>query len=131
MMARHRQRLSFVLALVAGSIVFAAPAAAQLRDFFRVPWGSAPPAPSSSYNPFYPQPQVYEPTRPPPPRKVEIPPTETIMMIGDQLADWLAYGLEEVFADTPEVGIVRKIKPFSGLIRYEARPDAPDWAQAV
>ncbi len=131
MMARHQQRLSVALALVAGSIAFASPAAAQFRDFFRVPWGRAPSYPSNSYNPFYPQPQVYEPTRPPPPRKVETPPSETILVIGDSLADWLAYGLEEVFADTPEVGIVRKIKPFAGLVRYEPRPDAPDWAQAV
>ena len=54
-------------------------------------------------------------------------PTETIAVVGDQLADWLAYGLEEVFADTPGVGIVRKIKPNAGLVRYEARFDAPEW----
>ena len=70
-------------------------------------------------------------TRPPPPRKVETPPTETVLVIGDSLADWLGYGLEETFADTPEVGIVRKIKPYAGLVRYEARNDAPDWSQAV
>ena len=35
------------------------------------------------------------------------------------MADWLAYGLEEAFADTPEIGVVRKNRPYSGLIRYE------------
>ncbi|HXW39614.1 MAG TPA: SGNH family hydrolase [Xanthobacteraceae bacterium] len=106
----------------------------QFRDFFRMPfWSSGPsyPTPSNPYNPFYPRPQVLESTRPPPPRKVETPPTETIVVIGDSLADWLAYGLEETFADTPEIGVVRKIKPYAGLIRYEARPDAPDWSQAA
>ena len=52
-------------------------------------------------------------------------------MIGDWLADWLGYGLEEAFADTPEIGIVRKIRPYSGLVRYEPRVDAPEWSQAV
>jgi hypothetical protein len=42
---------------------------------------------------------------------VETPHTAEILVIGDSLADWLAYGLEEVFADTPEIGIVRKIDP--------------------
>lgn len=129
MTARQRQSLSIALALIVGSIALAAPAAAQFREFFRAPWRSAPSAPS--YNPFYPQPQVYEPTRPPPPRKVETPPSETIVVVGDQLAEWLAYGLEEVFADTPEVGVVRKIKFNAGLVRYEARADAPEWSQAI
>jgi uncharacterized protein len=126
----HGRKLVIALALVAGSAACVTPAAAQFRDFFRMPWGGQS-APSEGYNPFYPRPQVYEPTRPPPPRKVEIPPSETIVVVGDQLADWLAYGLEEVFADTPEVGIVRKTKSNVGLVRYEARPDAPDWAQAI
>jgi uncharacterized protein len=127
----HGRKLVIALALAAGSAACATPAAAQFRDFFRMPWGGSQSAPSGSYNPFYPQPQVYEPTRPPPPRKVEIAPTETIVVVGDQLADWLAYGLEEVFADTPEVGIVRKTKANAGLVRYEARSDAPDWSQAI
>ena len=47
------------------------------------------------------------------------------------LADWLAYGLEEVYADSPETGVVRKIRPTSGLVRYEPRSDTPEWSQAV
>ena len=62
---------------------------------------------------------------------METPPSETIVVVGDQLAEWLAYGLEEVFADTPEVGVVRKIKFNAGLVRYEARADAPEWPQAI
>jgi hypothetical protein len=132
MMAKdYRRRLAIAAAIIAASAAFAGPAGAQLRDFFQQPWGGTPSYPGNSYDPFYPRPQVYEPTKPPPPRKVETPPTETIVVVGDQLADWLAYGLEETFADTPEVGIVRKIKPYAGLVRYEARFDAPDWSQAV
>jgi hypothetical protein len=121
----YRWRLAIAAAIVAASGAFAGPAGAQTL------WGITPSYPGNSYDPFYPRPQVYEPTKPPPPRKVETPPTETIVVVGDQLADWLAYGLEETFADTPEVGIVRKIKPYAGLVRYEARFDAPDWSQAV
>ncbi len=83
------------------------------------------------YNPFNQRQQTYEAIKPPAPRKVDTPPAETVLVIGDQLADWLGYGLEEAFADTPQVGFVRKIRPYSGLVRYEARADAPDWSQAV
>ena len=54
-----------------------------------------------------------------------------MLVIGDSLADWLAYGLEEALTDTPEIGVVRKIKGRAGLVRYEARNDATDWSQAV
>ena len=37
------------------------------------------------------------------------------------MADWLAYGLEEAFAETPEIGIMRKPRPNTGLIRVETR----------
>src|SRR5256714_8805774 len=39
------------------------------------------------------------------------------------MADWLAYGLEEAFADSPEIGILRKHRANSGLIRT----DSYDW----
>ena len=45
------------------------------------------------------------------------------------MADWLAYGLDEALAETPEIGVIRKHKAFSGLIRYEAKPDAAEWPQ--
>jgi hypothetical protein len=67
----------------------------------------------------------------PPPRKPETPPTSEVLVIGDSFADWLAYGLEEVFADAPEIGIVRKIRPYSGLVRYEAHNDVLEWPQAL
>jgi uncharacterized protein len=72
-----------------------------------------------------------EPSRAPAPRKLETPPAHTIVVIGDSLADWLAYGLEEIYADQPDFGVVRKIRPNSGLVHYEPRNDALEWSQAV
>ena len=133
-----RQRLIFALAIVTAGFALSEPAAAQFRDFFRNPfWGDRGGGyPNNSYDPYNPfnnrrPPQVYESIKPPAPRKVETAPAETVLVIGDSLAEWLGYGLEQAFADTPEIGIVRKIKPYSGLVRYEARPDAPEWSQAV
>jgi hypothetical protein len=137
MAQRAKFRLAVSLAAIASVAVCAVPAAAQFHDFFRGGFfggggggGNYPSNPS--YNPFYPRPQVpAESIKPPPPRKVETPPTQTVVVIGDSLAEWLAYGLEEAFADTPDVGIERKIRPYSGLVRYDAKPDSPDWSQAI
>ena len=100
------------------------------------------------FGPFYPPEHRYKrPRRPsrverapqvdhsraPPPRKAEKatpPPTTTILVMGDSMADWLAYGLEDAFADTPSVGVVRKYKRHSGLIRYQAKSDLDWWHQA-
>jgi uncharacterized protein len=82
-------------------------------------------------NPFYRRPQVYESVKPPPPRKVETPPTATVVVIGDSLGEWLAYGLEQAFAETPEIGVVRKIRPDLGLARDDARLETPQWSQVI
>jgi len=66
----------------------------------------------------------------PPAKKPEAPPASTVVVLGDSMADWLAYGLEEAFADTPEIGIVRKNKPNSGLIRYESKSDL-EWSSVA
>ncbi len=47
--------------------------------------------------------------------------------MGDGMADWLAYGLEDAFSDSPEIGVVRKNKINSGLLRYEAKGDLDWW----
>ena len=110
------------------------------NDFFDPPWGGGRRSPrqyhsNDSYNPFYrrpqPQPQAYESIKPPAPRKVETPPAQTVVVIGDSLSEWLAYGLELVFAETPQIGVVRKIKPDLGLVRDDARSDTPEWTQAI
>jgi hypothetical protein len=50
--------------------------------------------------------------------------------MGDANADWLAYGLEDTFSERPEIGIVRKHRTDSGLIRYDGRRDT-EWPQVV
>jgi hypothetical protein len=71
-------------------------------------------------------------SRAPAPRKPDptAVPTTSIVVMGDAMADWLAYGLEDAFADSPEVAIVRKNKRNSGLLRYEYKSDL-DWWHAA
>lgn len=70
-------------------------------------------------------------SRAPAPRKEtkadHVEPTTSVVVFGDSMADWLAYGLEDAFADAPEVAIVRKAKPYSGLLRYDAKTDQDWW----
>jgi hypothetical protein len=47
------------------------------------------------------------------------------------MADWLAYGLEDVYADQPDMGVIRKHKTVSGLIKYQPKGDPADWAAAA
>ena len=73
-----------------------------------------------------------ESSRAPPPKKAEAKdeqtePTTSIVVIGDDMADWLGYGLEDVFSDTPEICVVRKNKLNSGLLRYDAKGDLDWW----
>ena len=81
---------------------------------------------------YQPQQQPSESSRAPPPKKAEAKdeqtgPTTSIVVMGDDMADWLAYGLEDVFSDTPEVRVVRKNKLNSGLLRYDAKGDLDWW----
>jgi uncharacterized protein len=132
--------LAVALAMAAMAAVLPAPAQAQFFDD-RYPFSqpSRRPAPPSSNFfsfPYYSHPPQSRPapvdsSRAPSPHKQETPPTSTIVVIGDSFADWLSYGLEEVYADTPEIGVVRKIRANSGLVRYESRNDALDWSQAI
>ena len=47
------------------------------------------------------------------------------------MADWLGYGLDENYAEQPEIGVERKIRATSGLVRYDAKNEALDWPQAA
>ena len=127
------RRLAIALAVATAASALCAPAGAQFwdrnfwdrppprrqqqapqRDFFPFSFfGGDRGAPygNGTYNPFGQPQRPAESIRPPPPRKVETPPTTTVVVIGDSLADWLGYGLEETFAETPEIGFVRKIRP--------------------
>jgi hypothetical protein len=64
--------------------------------------------------------------RAPKPNK-DVTPTTKIVVMGDGMADWLAYGLEDAFSETPEVAIVRKNKRRSGLLRYDTKGDLDWW----
>ena len=132
------RRLLIAPAVLAGAVASCLPAAAQLfwddhpppryqqqpqqRDFFSFPFDNGgyvrPPPPAES-------------TKAPPPRKLETQPTNNVVVIGDSLADWLAYGLDEIYADQPDMGVERKIRPTSGLIRYEPRNETLDWSQVT
>jgi uncharacterized protein len=54
--------------------------------------------------------------------------TVKVVVMGDANADWLAFGLEDAFSEKPEIGIVRKHRTDSGLIRYDQRRDS-EWPQ--
>jgi hypothetical protein len=59
------------------------------------------------------------------------PPERNILVLGDAMADWLAYGLEDAYAEQPEIGVIRKHKTVSGLIRYQPKGDPADWIAAA
>src|SRR6201996_6416137 len=67
----------------------------------------------------------------PSPEKRESVPERNVLVLGDGMADWLAYGLEDAYADQPDMGVIRKHKTFSGLIRYQPKGDPADWAAAA
>jgi len=71
-------------------------------------------------------------SRAPPPRKADpkaepVTPTTSVVVLGDGMADWLAYGLEDAFSDSPEIAVVRKNKVHSGLVRYDQKGDLDWW----
>jgi uncharacterized protein len=84
-----------------------------------------------SYSPSQPVERQADYSRAPAPRKAEGTPTTKVVVMGDSMADWLAYGLEDAFGDAPEIGIVRKHRTYSGLLRYDSRNDTATWAQVA
>jgi len=78
------------------------------------------------------QPAVREDfSKAPPPLKHDTVPQSQILVLGDAMADWLASGLEDAYADQPEMGVIRKHKTVSGLIKYQPKGDPADWAAAA
>jgi hypothetical protein len=111
--------------LLAGSALWE-PADAQYGGFgypfFGNPWFGqpAPPAPRHRDVPRYHQPRAREserePTTPPSPHKPDVAPAKTGIVIGDSMAEWLAYGLEQAYAESADIGVVRKVRQSIGLI---------------
>ncbi|NVN88202.1 MAG: DUF459 domain-containing protein [Rhodopseudomonas sp.] len=70
-------------------------------------------------------------SRAPAPEKRETVPERNVLVLGDGMADWLAYGLEGAYAEQPEMGVIRKHKTTSGLIRYQPKGEPADWTAAA
>ena len=70
-------------------------------------------------------------SRAPAPGKRDTVPERNVLVLGDAMADWLAYGLEDAYVEQPDMGVVRKHKTVSGLIRYQPRGEPADWTAAA
>jgi hypothetical protein len=133
--------LAVAIALLVG---IAGPASAQFFNFGNFGGPPQRPAPPRSggggwfggdlFAPF----QQQAPQRPredfsraPPAAKRDIAPERNVLVLGDAMADWLAYGLEDAYAEQPDMGVIRKHKTVSGLIKYQPKGDPADWAAAA
>src|SRR6202163_4125009 len=67
----------------------------------------------------------------PAPEKRDNVPERNVLVLGDAMADWLPYGLEGAYAEQPDMGVIRRHKTVSGLIRYQPKGDPADWAAAA
>ncbi|MGY8667711.1 SGNH family hydrolase [Bradyrhizobium sp. UFLA05-109] len=122
----------------------AGPASAQ---FFNFPGFGGPPqrsAPPRSgggwfggdfFAPFQQPQQQQAPrqdfSRAPAPAKRDTTAEKNVLVIGDAMADWLAYGLEDAYTEQPDMGVIRKHKTTSGLIKYQPKGEPSDWAAAA
>ena len=120
----------------------AGPASAQFFNFpgFGGPSRPAPPRSGGGwfggdfFAPFQqqqPQAPRQDFSRAPPPAKRETVPERNVLVIGDGMADWLAYGLENAYTEQPDMGVIRKHKTTSGLIKYQPKGEPSDWAAAA
>src|SRR5579872_7398182 len=134
-----------VLAVMFGFLVaITAPASAQF--FFN--FGGPPrPAPQQAprggggwfggdlFAPFQqqaPRPaENYSKAPPPPKRDAASVPEHNVLVLGDAMADWLAYGLEDAYVEQPDMGVIRRHKTVSGLIHYQPKGEPADWAAAA
>jgi hypothetical protein len=127
--------LAVAIALLVG---IAGPASAQFFNF----GGWSRPQPRSSgggwfggdlFAPFQQQPpkRIENFSKAPPPEKRETVPERNVLVLGDGMADWLAYGLEDAYAEQPDMGVIRRHKTVSGLIKYQPKGDPADWAAAA
>jgi uncharacterized protein len=127
--------LTVAIALLIG---IAGPASAQFFNF----GGPQRPAPRSNggwfggdfFAPFQqqaPQAPRQDFSRAPAPAKRDTIPERNVLVLGDAMADWLAYGLEDAYAEQPDMGVIRKHKTVSGLIKYQPKGEPSDWAAAA
>ena len=88
-------------------------------DFFQPFQQQAPQAPRQDFS------------RAPGPAKRDTVPERNVLVLGDAMADWLGYGLEDAYTEQPDMGVIRKHKTVSGLIKYQPRGEPADWAAAA
>src|SRR4051794_3955625 len=67
----------------------------------------------------------------PPPDRRDTVAERNVLVPGDAMADWLAYGLEDAYAEQPDIGVIRRHKTVSGLIKYQPKGEPADWAAAA
>jgi hypothetical protein len=67
----------------------------------------------------------------PPPEKRETVADRNVLVLGDGMADWLAYGLEDAYSEQPDMGVIRKARAISGLLKYQPKGEPSDWAAAA
>src|SRR6202045_5422727 len=127
---------------VALLVGIAGPASAQFFDFGG--WSRPQPRSGGSggwfggdlFAPFQHQQQqapkrVENYSKAPPPEKRDSVPERNVLVLGDGMAEWLAYGLEDAYAEQPDMGVIRKNKTVSGLIKYQPKGDPADGAPAA
>jgi hypothetical protein len=135
--------------LVAFAVAFligvAAPASAQFFNFGGPPRPQPAPQPAPQRGPggwfggdlFAPFQQqaprrvIENYSKAPPPEKRDTVAERNVLVLGDAMADWLAYGLEDAYTEQPDMGVIRRHKTVSGLIRYQPKGDPVDWAAAA
>jgi uncharacterized protein len=141
--------LAVSIALLVGIV---GPASAQFFNFGGPPQRAAPRSGGGGwfgggggwfggdfFSPFHqeqPRPRAYQQqdfSKAPPPEKRDpnIVPERNVLVLGDGMADWLASGLENTYAEQPEMGVIRKVKSTSGLIQYQPKGPPADWAAAA
>ncbi|WP_035640666.1 DUF459 domain-containing protein, partial [Bradyrhizobium sp. ORS 375] len=136
-----------VLAVVVAMLVgITGPASAQFFNFN--PFASPRPVPRGGggggggwfggdfFSPYQPQQpkkvtQDYSKAPPPEKRDAASAPDRYVLVLGDGMADWLAYGLEDAYSEQPDMGVTRKIKTNSGLIKYQPKGEPADWTAAA
>lgn len=135
--------LTAIAVAIAILVGIAAPASAQLFNFGG--WSRpAPPRPGGGgggwfggdfFAPFQQQQpkRVQDFSKAPPPDKRDpaFVPERYVLVLGDGMADWLAYGLEDAYNERPDMGVIRKNRATSGLIKYQPRGEPSDWAAAA
>jgi hypothetical protein len=120
------------VASACGLALMSVPVLAQFGGFNSGRSGSF----DSFFTPFSaPRPQMDRPvdsSRAPSPKKLDVQPAGgSVLVLGDSMADWLAYGLEDALGDPPDLAVVRKNRATSGLIRYDSRNETQDWGQVI